>query len=162
MSMEDRYETYSSKEVLLDSNQIEHSKFRNTLRLESGFCLYGNDIDDETSPLEAGLGWITKISKSFINSNALLKQKEEGLQRKLVGFVLSDRGIPRKGYDICDVDGNVIGVVTSGTQSPILEKGIGMGYVAKGHSKSGTEILIQIRKKQIRAVVTRPPFVKTK
>ena len=120
---------------------------RDTLRLEMGYCLYGNDIDDMTSPLEAGLGWITKFNKSFTNSEALLAQKKEGLTKKLVGFEMIDRGIPRKDYDICNESGTIIGKVTSGGQSPSLEKGIGLGYVEKAYSKSGTEIYIQIRKK---------------
>jgi len=133
---------------------------RDTLRLEMGFALYGNDIDDTTSPIEAGLGWITKFTKDFINSKALLAQKEAGTTRKLVGFEMTERGIPRKGYTILDTDGNEIGVVTSGGQSPTLSKGIGLGYVAKPFHKKGTEILIQIRKKQVKGVVVRPPFVK--
>ncbi len=133
---------------------------RDTLRLEMGFALYGNDINDTTSPLEAGLGWITKFSKEFTNSAALLAQKEAGVTKKLVGFEMIDRGIPRKGYTILDIDGNEIGEVTSGGQSPSLEKGIGMGYVQKAFSKKETEILIQIRKKQVKAVIVRPPFIK--
>ena len=132
---------------------------RDTLRLEKGFCLYGNDIDDTTSPLEAGLGWITKFSKSFINSENLRKQKEEGITKKLVGFVMTERGIPRSGYDILDSNGTIIGKVTSGGQSPMLSKGIGMGYVPKDQSKKGTEIKIQIRKKQVAAEVVKVPFV---
>ena len=132
---------------------------RDTLRLEKGFCLYGNDIDDSTSPLEAGLGWITKFTKDFINSDALKKQKEEGVKRRLVGFVMTERGIPRSGYEMLSVDGSVIGTVTSGGQSPILEKGIGMGYVPKEYSKKGTAIKIQIRKKQVTAEVVKVPFV---
>ncbi len=133
---------------------------RDTLRLEMGFALYGNDINDTTSPLEAGLGWITKFTKNFINSEALLAQKEAGITRKLVGFEMLERGIPRKDYPILDAAGNEIGIVTSGGQSPTLEKGIGLGYVAKGNTKKGTELLIQIRKKQVKAVVVRPPFIK--
>ena len=133
---------------------------RDTLRLEMGYCLYGNDIDDTTSPIEAGLGWITKFSKSFTNSNALLDQKNSGVNRKLVGFELNDRGIPRKSYPILDTNGNAIGEVTSGTMSPSLTKGIGMGYVAIEHSKVGTEIGIQIRKKVISATVVKTPFYK--
>ena len=133
---------------------------RDTLRLEMGYCLYGNDIDDTTSPIEAGLGWITKFSKSFINSAALLDQKNSGVNRKLVGFELNDRGIPRKSYPVLDTDGNTIGEVTSGTMSPSLSKGIGMGYVAIEHSKVGTEIGIQIRKKVISATVVKTPFYK--
>ncbi len=133
---------------------------RDTLRLEMGYCLYGNDIDDTTSPLEAGLGWITKFTKDFINSDALAKQKEHGLERKLVGFELDERGIPRQGYDIVDGNGNSIGNVTSGTMSPSLKKGIGMGYVPKTLSKSGSKIYIQVRKKAIPATVVKLPFYK--
>ena len=133
---------------------------RDTLRLEMGYCLYGNDIDDTTSPLEAGLGWITKFNKSFTNSEALLAQKKEGLTKKLVGFEMVDRGIPRKGYDICNESGTIIGKVTSGGQSPSLEKGIGLGYVEKAYSKSGSEIYIQIRKKRVKAAVQKLPFIK--
>ncbi|PQJ23212.1 glycine cleavage system aminomethyltransferase GcvT [Tenacibaculum sp. SG-28] len=133
---------------------------RDTLRLEMGYCLYGNDIDDSTSPLEAGLGWITKFTKDFVNSEALLKQKEEGVTRKLVGFELTERGIPRQGYDIVDDNGAVIGKVTSGTMSPSLGKGIGLGYVTKPNSKIDSEIFIQIRKKQIPAKVVKLPFYK--
>jgi aminomethyltransferase len=133
---------------------------RDTLRLEMGFCLYGNDIDDTTSPLEAGLGWITKFTKDFVNSSNLLKQKEEGITRRLVGFEMIDRGIPRNGYAICDVDGNEIGRVTSGTQSPSLGKAIGLGYVPKELMKAGNEIYIQIRKKLLKAEVVKLPFYK--
>jgi aminomethyltransferase len=133
---------------------------RDTLRLEMGYCLYGNDIDDTTSPLEAGLGWITKFTKKFINSEALLKQKEEGVTRKLVGFELNERGIPRQGYDIIDNTGEVVGKVTSGTMSPSLNKGIGMGYVPVALSKPGTEIGVQIRKNIVPATVVKLPFYK--
>ena len=133
---------------------------RDTLRLEMGFCLYGNDIDDTTSPLEAGLGWITKFTKDFTDKNVLLAQKEKGLSRKLVGFEMIDRGIPRHGYPIVDAAGNNIGVVTSGTQSPTLNKAIGMGYVKTELAKADTEIYIQIRDKNIKAVVTKIPFLK--
>ncbi len=133
---------------------------RDTLRLEMGYCLYGNDIDDTTSPLEAGLGWITKFTKDFVNSDALAIQKAEGVSKKLVGFELTERGIPRQGYDIVDSNGNGIGNVTSGTMSPSLEKGIGLGYVLKDFSKTDTEIFIQIRKKQIPAKVVKLPFYK--
>ncbi len=133
---------------------------RDTLRLEMGYCLYGNDINDTTSPIEAGLGWITKFSKCFVNDDYLKKQKEEGVAKKLVAFELTDRGIPRHDYDIVDVDGNKIGVVTSGTMSPSLKKGIGMGYVPKAFSKKGTEIFIQVRKKQLAATVVKLPFYK--
>ena len=133
---------------------------RDTLRLEMGFCLYGNDIDDTTSPIEAGLGWITKFTKDFINSENLKKEKEEGPKRKLVGFELTERGIPRKDYVIADAEGKEIGVVTSGTQSPSTGKAIGMGYVKTEFSKPETEIFIQIRKKSIPARVVKPPFYK--
>ena len=133
---------------------------RDTLRLEMGYCLYGNDIDDTTSPIEAGLGWITKFTKDFINAPALAKQKEAKPIRRLVAFELDERGIPRHGYDIIDADGNVIGKVTSGTMSPCLQKGIGMGYVPRVFSKSGTKIQIQIRKKAISATVVKLPFYK--
>lgn len=133
---------------------------RDTLRLEMGFCLYGNDIDDTTSPIEAGLGWITKFNKEFIDRDLLLSQKENGVARKLVGFEMIDRGIPRHDYPIVDVAGNRIGTVTSGTQSPSLKKAIGLGYVETGHSKVGSEIFISIRDKAIKAVVVRPPFYK--
>ncbi|MEO8761607.1 MAG: glycine cleavage system aminomethyltransferase GcvT [Bacteroidia bacterium] len=133
---------------------------RDTLRLEMGFCLYGNDIDDTTSPLEAGLGWITKFTKDFTDRNYLLAQKEKGVTKKLVGFEMIDRGIPRHGYPIVDAAGNNIGVVTSGTQSPTLNKAIGMGYVKTGLAKADTEIFVQIRDKNIKAVVTKIPFLK--
>lgn len=133
---------------------------RDTLRLEMGFCLYGNDIDDTTSPIEAGLGWITKFSKSFTNSEALLAQKEAGIQKKLVGFEMIDRGIPRHDYEIADADGNIIGKVTSGTQAPSLQKAIGMGYVAKDFAKEGTEVFILIRNTPIKAKVVKFPFFK--
>lgn len=133
---------------------------RDTLRLEMGFCLYGNDIDDATSPLEAGLGWVTKFSKEFTNSAALQQQKQEGTKRKLVGFEMIDRGIPRHDYEIVDADGNSIGKVTSGTQSPSLQKAIGMGYVKNEFAKEGTEIFINIRDNKVRAKVVKPPFYK--
>jgi aminomethyltransferase len=133
---------------------------RDTLRLEMGFCLYGNDIDDTTSPLEAGLGWITKFTKDFTDKDFLLAQKEKGLTKKLVGFEMIDRGIPRHGYPIVDAAGNNIGVVTSGTQSPTLNKAIGMGYVTTALAKADTEIYVQIRDKNIKAVVTKIPFLK--
>jgi aminomethyltransferase len=131
---------------------------RDTLRLEMGFCLYGNDIDDTTSPLEAGLGWITKFNKEFTNSDNLQKQKAEGVTKKLVGIEMIDRGIPRHDYEITDADGNTIGKVTSGTQSPSLQKPIGMGYVKTEFAKEGTEIFIKIRDNQIKATVVKPPF----
>ena len=133
---------------------------RDTLRLEMGFCLYGNDIDDTTSPLEAGLGWITKFTKEFTNSKALLEQKEKGLTKKLVGFEMIDRGIPRHDYLIADAAGNTIGKVTSGTQSPSLNKAIGMGYVPTALSKVDSEIFIMIRDKAIKAKVVKIPFYK--
>jgi len=131
---------------------------RDTLRLEMGFCLYGNDIDDNTSPLEAGLGWVTKFSKDFVNSAALQQQKTEGVKQKLVGFEMIDRGIPRHDYEIVDADGNSIGRVTSGTQSPSLQKAIGMGYVKNEFAKEGSEIFILIRDNKIKAKVVKPPF----
>jgi aminomethyltransferase len=133
---------------------------RDTLRLEMGFCLYGNDINDETSPIEAGLGWITKFTKNFTNSEALLAEKEAGIKNKLVGFEMIDRGIPRHDYPIVDEQGNVIGKVTSGTQSPSLQKAIGMGYVSKEFSKEGSEIYIDIRNNKIKAKVVKFPFYK--
>ncbi|MET2984656.1 glycine cleavage system aminomethyltransferase GcvT [Aureibaculum conchae] len=133
---------------------------RDTLRLEMGFCLYGNDIDDSTSPLEAGLGWITKFTKDFVNSENLKKQKERGLERKLVGFELDDRGIPRQDYDIVDGNGKKIGVVTSGTMSPSLKKGIGLGYVPAVFATAGSKINIQIRKNAVPATVVKLPFYK--
>ena len=133
---------------------------RDTLRLEMGYCLYGNDINDETSPIEAGLGWITKFSKDFINKENLLAQKENGITRKLVAFEMTERGIPRNGYDIVAADGSIIGNVTSGTMSPSLSNGIGLGYVQKEFSKRDSEIFIQVRKKQIPAKVVRLPFYK--
>ena len=131
---------------------------RDTLRLEMGFCLYGNDIDDKTSPIEAGLGWVTKFSKNFVNSENLALQKQEGVSRKLVGFEMIDRGIPRHDYEIVNAEGNVIGKVTSGTQAPSLQKAIGLGYVAKEFSKEGSEIYIKIRDNKVRAQVVKFPF----
>lgn len=133
---------------------------RDTLRLEMGFCLYGNDIDDTTSPIEAGLGWITKFTKDFTNRAAIEKQKTDGVTKKLVGFEMIDRGIPRHDYQIADANGNIIGKVTSGTQSPTLNKAIGMGYVNKDFAKADTEIFIVIRDKAIKAKVTKIPFLK--
>lgn len=135
---------------------------RDTLRLEMGFCLYGNDINDTTSPIEAGLGWITKFTdeKDFIDKKYLLKQKEEGVTRRLRGFEMIDRGIPRQHYEICDTDGNNIGEVTSGTMAPALNKAIGMGYVKKEFSKFDTEIFIKIRNKLLKAKIVRTPFYK--
>lgn len=133
---------------------------RDTLRLEMGFCLYGNDIDDTTSPLEAGLGWVTKFNKQFTNSVALQLQKTNGVHRKLVGFEMIDRGIPRHGYPIVDAEGHSIGLVTSGTQSPSLQKAIGMGYVKTEFAKESTEIFISIRDNKIKARIVKPPFNK--
>lgn len=133
---------------------------RDTLRLEMGFCLYGNDIDDTTSPIEAGLGWITKFTKDFTNKASLLEQKEKGVAKKLVGFEMIDRGIPRHDYQIADAAGNIIGKVTSGTQSPSLNKAIGMGYVNTSFSKTDTEIFILIRDKAVKAKVVKTPFYK--
>ncbi len=133
---------------------------RDTLRLEKGFCLYGNDIDDTTSPIEAGLGWVTKFTKEFTNKAALEIQKEKGVSKKLVGFEMIDRGIPRHDYPITDKDGNVIGKVTSGTQSPSMNKAIGMGYVATPFSKADTDIYITIRDKAVKAKVVKTPFYK--
>ncbi len=133
---------------------------RDTLRLEMGFCLYGNDIDDTTSPIEAGLGWITKFTKDFINSEELKAEKENGPERKLVAFELDERGIPRQGYDIVDDNGKKIGVVTSGTMSPSLEKGIGLGYVPTEIAGVGNKISIQIRKKAVPATQVKLPFYK--
>lgn len=135
---------------------------RDTLRLEMGFCLYGNDIDDTTSPLEAGLGWITKLKNEddFISKAHFIKQKAAGLKNRLVAFELEDRRVPRQGYIIEDLEGNEIGRVTSGTQSPSLDKPIGMGYVAMGFNKIGTEINIAIRNKKYKATVVKAPFYK--
>ncbi|MGA0556092.1 glycine cleavage system aminomethyltransferase GcvT [Larkinella sp. VNQ87] len=133
---------------------------RDTLRLEMGYCLYGNDVDDTVSPLEAGLGWVTKFTKPFVNSEKLQQQKNAGLSRKLVGFELIDRGIPRSHYELCDAEGNRIGEVTSGTQSPTLGKGIGMGYVPTEYSKPGSEIFVKVRDRLLKAQVVKIPFVK--
>jgi aminomethyltransferase len=131
---------------------------RDTLRLEMGFCLYGNDIDDTTSPLEAGLGWITKFTKEFTSKNIFEKQKAEGVKRKLVGFEMIDRGIPRHHYEIKDAAGNTIGYVTSGTQSPSLQKAIGMGYVATEQATQDNEIFIAVRDKMLKAKIVKMPF----
>lgn len=133
---------------------------RDTLRLEMGFCLYGNDINDTTSPIEAGLGWITKFTKDFTNSENLKKQKEAGVSRKLIGFELIERGIPRHDYEIVDANGNNIGIVTSGTMAPSLGKGIGMGYVATEFAGVDSEIFIQIRNNKVKAKVVKMPFYK--
>lgn len=166
------FELYINKEV---AEEVWHKIFeageefgikpiglgaRDTLRLEKGFCLYGNDITDETSPLEAGLGWVTKFTKDFVNAENLKAQKEAGVTRRLVGFEMIDKGIPRQGYVLADADGNTIGEVTSGTMSPSLNLGIGMGYVAKEHSAADTEIFVQVRNKSLKAKVLKPPFVK--
>ena len=132
---------------------------RDTLRLEKGFCLYGNDIDDTTSPIEAGLGWITKFTKDFVNSAYHKSLKDNGVTKKLVGFEMIDRGIPRQHYVIKDAEGNAIGEVTSGTQSPSLGKAIGMGYVAISHANADTEIFIEIRDKSLKAKVAKIPFL---
>jgi len=133
---------------------------RDTLRLEMGYCLYGNDIDDTTSPIEAGLGWITKFTKDFTNSEAIKAEKARGIENKLIAFELDERGIPRQGYDIVDHNGNKIGRVTSGTMSPSLGKGIGLGYVPKVFADFHSKINIQIRKKAIPATVIKLPFYK--
>ncbi len=133
---------------------------RDTLRLEMGFCLYGNDINDTTSPIEAGLGWITKFNKDFTNSKNLLKQKEQGVSKKLVAFTMVDRGVPRHEYLIADEAGNTIGHVTSGTMSPSLKVGVGMGYVPTEFSKLGSEIYIVVRDKPLKAQVVKLPFYK--
>ena len=132
---------------------------RDTLRLEMGYCLYGNDIDDKTSPLEGGLGWITKFSKSFINSAALALQKEKGVQKKLIAFEINGKGIPRHDYPIMNLEGVIMGKVTSGTMSPSLNKGIGMGYVPMGSHQIGTEIFIEIRHKKVSAIICKTPFL---
>lgn len=151
-------------EKLFDAGQEEGIKpiglgARDTLRLEMGFCLYGNDIDDTTSPLEAGLGWITKFTKEFTNSSSLLAQKEAGVNKKLVGFIMEDRGIPRHDYEIENEAGEVIGRVTSGSQSPVLSKGIGMGYVDLEYTKPETTIFIAVRKRKLRATVKKLPLI---
>jgi len=133
---------------------------RDTLRLEMGYCLYGNEINDTTSPIAAGLGWVTKFTKDFVNSDAIKADKENGVVTKLIGFELIDRGIPRHDYEIVDAEGNVIGHVTSGTQSPSLNKGVGMGYVNKEFAKEGSEIYIRIRKNDVKAQVVKTPFYK--
>jgi aminomethyltransferase len=133
---------------------------RDTLRLEMGYCLYGNDIDDTTSPIEAGLSWITKFTKDFTNCEALEDEKRRGPERKLIAFALDDRGIPRQGYDIVDGQGKTIGNVTSGTMSPMLSKGIGLGYVPTIFAEPGSKINIQIRKNAVPATVVKLPFYK--
>lgn len=131
---------------------------RDTLRLEMGYCLYGNDIDDTTSPLEAGLGWITKFSKDFVSKDLLLEQKNQGIQKKLVGLEMIDKGIPRHGYEIQNKEGELIGHVTSGTQAPSLQKAIAMGYVNINYSKIDTEVFIKVRDKLLKAKVVKMPF----
>ncbi|MFD1552404.1 glycine cleavage system aminomethyltransferase GcvT [Putridiphycobacter roseus] len=133
---------------------------RDTLRLEMGYCLYGNDINDTTSPIEAGLGWVTKFTKDFINADAIKKSKEDGVKNKLVAFELVDKGIPRHDYPIVDADGNQIGIVTSGTMSPSTKKAIGLGYVPKDKSTVDSEIYVQVRNKQLKAKVVKLPFYK--
>lgn len=134
---------------------------RDTLRLEMGYCLYGNDIDDTTSPIEAGLGWITKFTndRQFIDRDYLLMQKNEGVSRKLRGFVLLEKGIPRHGYELVDASGSVIGAVTSGTMSPVLNKGIGLGYVSREYAAFGSVIFVRIRNKSVPAEVVKLPFI---
>lgn len=133
---------------------------RDTLRLEMGFCLYGNDINDTTSPIEAGLSWITKFNKTFTHSEILQAQKEKGVTKMLMGFEMVDKAIPRQNYLIKDTNNNAIGVVTSGTMSPSLSKGIGMGYVSSNNAKIGDEVLISIRDKNYKAVLVKLPFYK--
>lgn len=133
---------------------------RDTLRLEMGYNLYGNDITDETSPIEAGLGWVTKFTHDFIDADLLKEQKQQGVSRKLVGFELLERGVPRGHYELADATGAVIGEVTSGTQSPTLGKGVGLGYVQTAFSKPGSEIFVKVRDRLLKAQVIKPPFVK--
>lgn len=133
---------------------------RDTLRLEMGYCLYGNDITDETSPLEAGLGWVTKFTKEFTNSANLMKQKEEGVTRKLVAFKMLEKGFPRSHYELLDMEENVIGEVTSGTIGPSVGYGVGLGYVKKEFSKAGTEIVVAVRKRRLKAEIVKLPFYK--
>ena len=165
-------------EIYCKNNQVEHiwhkvfeagASFgikpiglaaRDTLRLEMGFCLYGNDINDSTSPLEAGLGWITKFNKEFTNSQNLKNQKEAGVTKKLIAFEMQERAVPRHDYEIVDGSGNVIGVVTSGTMSPSINKGIGLGYVTVANSAIDSDVFIRIRKNDVPAKVVRAPFYK--
>jgi aminomethyltransferase len=133
---------------------------RDTLRLEMGFCLYGNDINDSTSPIEAGLGWITKFSKDFIDKDIMLRQKENGVEKRLKGFLMTERAIPRQHYEVVNSAGEIIGEVTSGTMSPMMKQGIGMAYLNKGYWKTGTEIFIRIRNKDIKARITEMPIYK--
>lgn len=132
---------------------------RDTLRLEKAFCLYGHELNDTTSPIEAGLGWITKFTKDFVGRNIIEAHKTNGVSRKLVGFDMVERGIPRQGYNIVDAEGNTLGEVSSGTQSPSLNKAIGLGYVKSSHAALGSEIYIEIRDKKIKAVVVKTPFL---
>ncbi len=132
---------------------------RDTLRLEMGYCLYGNDIDDTTSPLEANLGWVTKFTKPFVNAEALQKQKEAGAPQKLVGVLMEDKGIPRAGYEILDENDQVIGKITSGSQSPVLSRGIGLGYVQTAYSQPETEVFVGVRNRRLKARVVKLPFV---
>ena len=132
---------------------------RDTLRLEMGYCLYGNDIDDTTSPIEAGLGWVTKFSKPFTNHVSLQQQKESGGSQKLVGLLMIDRGIPRAGYELFDEQDQPIGRVTSGSQSPVLNRGIGLGYVNKAWATPDTEVWVGVRNRRLKAQVVKPPFV---
>jgi aminomethyltransferase len=135
---------------------------RDTLRLEMGFCLYGNDIDDTTSPIEAGLGWITKFvdGNNFIDRDFNAKLKEEGPSRRLRGFEMIDKGIPRQHYEICSAEGDIIGEVTSGTMSPSLQKAVGMGYIKTGHNAFDSEVFIKVRKKLLKARIVKLPFYK--
>jgi len=135
---------------------------RDTLRLEMGFCLYGHEINDTTSPIEAGLGWITKFtdSKNFVNKENLLKQKQEGVLRKIIGFEVIDRGIPRQDYEVVNADGNTIGQVCSGTQGPSVNKAIGTALIKTEYAKTGTELFVKIREKALKAVVVKMPFYK--
>ncbi|MEQ8337994.1 MAG: glycine cleavage system aminomethyltransferase GcvT [Cyclobacteriaceae bacterium] len=132
---------------------------RDTLRLEMGFCLYGNDIDEDTSPIAAGLGWVTKFTKDFINADQLKKDKEAGTEFKLVGLEIIDKGIPRHGYRIVDDEGNIMGLITSGSISPVTNKGIALGYIKTGLHKPGTEVNIEIRNKNIKSKVVKTPFI---
>jgi len=132
---------------------------RDTLRLEMGFCLYGNDIDEDTSPIAAGLGWVTKFTKDFINADQLKKDKEAGTEFKLVGLEIIDKGIPRHGYRIVDNEGNIMGLITSGSISPVTNKGIALGYIKTGLHKPGTEVNIEIRNKNIKSKVVKTPFI---
>ncbi len=134
---------------------------RDTLRLEMGYCLYGNDIDDTTSPIEAGLGWITKFNngREFIDRDFLMMQKNEGVNRRLRGFVLLEKGIPRHGYELADANGSIIGNVTSGTMSPVLQKGIGLGFIAREYAATGTRIFVKVRNKSIPAEIVKLPFI---